>query len=60
MCASVNGHSTTIKKLVSLGSNINYQNNYGRTALHWAASRGEEDAIRQLITLKAKLDIITR
>ena len=36
--------------LISKGADINYTDNTGFTALHWAASKGKIDSIRTLVT----------
>ena len=54
MCAASNGHITTVKVLKSLGANMNKQNIQGRTALCWAAARGQTDMVRFLLGEKDK------
>ena len=48
MCAAGNGHVSVIKALKAIGADLNKQNDEGRTALFWAAARGETDMLRML------------
>lgn len=43
----------TLKKLLSCGLNINAQDNYGSTALHWAAQYNQVDTVRLLLDYNA-------
>ena len=48
MCAAGNGHVGVIKALKAIGADLNKQNHEGRTALFWAAARGEADMLSML------------
>jgi ankyrin repeat protein len=45
-----------LKLTVSLGMDVNRENNKGETALHGAASRGADTIVRYLVEQSAKLD----
>ncbi|EKX45144.1 hypothetical protein GUITHDRAFT_152745 [Guillardia theta CCMP2712] len=47
----MNGHTETVRKLVSLGANVNERQKDGWTALHFAARNGWEETVEALVKL---------
>jgi hypothetical protein len=44
--------------LIAAGANVNLNNDYGLTALHWAAKYGDSDIVKRLINVTAKVNAI--
>ena len=57
--AACTGETTTVRRLVAAGINVNTKDNYGcgRTALHNAALNGQNDVIQLLLASGAKVDV---
>jgi len=49
MIASENGHIDVVNRLLSLGCEVNAQNNQGMTALMFACSKGMKDVVKLLL-----------
>lgn len=49
MCAAANGHTRIVEKLISDGADPLLASVEGRTALHWAGSRGMDETVRVLL-----------
>ncbi len=55
--ASKNGDTKKVKELLSLGADINIQNNYSNTALIYAAREGHTETVKELIKAGADINI---
>ena len=49
-----------LRQLIKQGADVNAAQGDGMTALHWAASHGDVDEARMLISAGARLDVVTR
>lgn len=58
--AAANGDLDEIKRLEALGVDLNAADYDGRTAMHLAASEGQYDVVRYLVSKKAKISPIDR
>ncbi|MCU0649073.1 MAG: ankyrin repeat domain-containing protein [Gemmatimonadaceae bacterium] len=58
--AAMRGDRAALKALVTQGVDVNVAQGDGMTALHWAALRGDVDAIRMLAAAGARVDAATR
>jgi uncharacterized protein len=58
--AAMRGDRAALKQLVSQGIDVNVAQGDGMTALHWAAMRGDVDAIGMLVTAGGRVDAVTR
>jgi ankyrin repeat protein len=54
-CAARCGHTHFVEPLITAGALINYQDYAGDTALHYAASRGHIETIKELIKYRADM-----
>ena len=49
LCAAFQGAEEDVRFLAEHGSDLNFADENGRTALHWAALRGKTDGVRALL-----------
>jgi len=54
--AATNGDVAKVQALLAEGADVNYQDQYGRTALFSAAKRGHTEAVRILLTKGAEVN----
>lgn len=52
------GDSTKVKELIAAGANLNHQDEYGYTALIWAACYDKPEMVQLLLNSGADKDII--
>lgn len=57
MIASAEGHETTLRILLDFDAETNFQDNEGRTALHWAAGNGHTGCVEELLQNGAVADL---
>ena len=55
--AANKGMHEEVAELIRGGTDVNFQNAYGDTPLHWAAIRGQAEAARVLLAAKAAVDV---
>jgi len=60
ICAAATGMTDACTALKSLGCDMGATTNCGRTALHWASSKGHEETTKYLITQKMDANAIDR
>lgn len=60
LCASANGHTSVVTRLLELGSDIGIATAAGRTALHWACSRDMVETATALLAAGADADALDR
>merc|ERR1712029_341812 len=56
LAAAENGELQTVKELLNRGANIEAQDGYGRTALHWAAWENHLDIVKELLERGANIE----
>lgn len=57
--AAKNNDLAAIKKIISQGISINVQDEYGRTALYWAAQQGYHSLIEVLVASKSDINFVS-
>src|SRR4029450_7093116 len=58
--AAMGGDASTVKSLLKQGADVNAAQGDGMTALHWAASHGDVEEARMLISAGARVEAMTR
>ncbi len=58
--AVMRGDSAGVRLLLRQGADVNASQADGMTALHWAATRGEADMARMLVSAGARVEALTR
>lgn len=58
LLAASAGSAAECRALLKNGANINARDNFGRTALHWAAECGETECVKLLLEDGAEIEAV--